>query len=90
MFGQAAGLCLLALWTDAYLSAMVLGIVFATLAQAAMGGAMNRHSTTGVALGLGAFSGVIIALSGYLSSPERIGTEGFGIFCLHSYRNGVD
>ncbi len=85
MFGQAAGLSLLTLWTQSYLFGMVMGVVFATVAQAVANRALDWRAAVAGLLGVAAFSGGSIAFSGHLSSSGALADKGFGYFSM----NGV-
>ena len=84
VFGQAAGVSLLALWTHAYLFVMILGIVFATVAQATMNGALNWRAALAITMGVAGVSGFVGALSGYLASRGSVSAEGFGYYSLNA------
>ena len=82
-FSQAAGLSLLTLWTQSYLFVMVIGIVFATVAQAVTNRALDWRAAVAGLLSVAAFSGGVVALSGHLASSGALASEGFGFFSMN-------
>ena len=83
LFRQAAALSLLALWTQVYFLAMVMGIVFATIAQSVANGALKLRSAAAVLLANAALLGGVMVLSGHLPSRESLGAYGFGFFSMN-------
>ncbi|HBK04834.1 MAG TPA: hypothetical protein DDZ81_03100 [Acetobacteraceae bacterium] len=80
LFAQATALSVLALWSHAYLFAMVVSIVLATIAQAAAGGSLRWRQAAGILAGLIVILGGLIHLSGYLQSRGELGTGASGPF----------
>ena len=80
LFVLAGGLSALALWTHAYIFAMVLSIVLATLAQAVTTRSLRWDKAAGIAGSLIVILGGMIALSGYLHSRGALGTGAAGPF----------
>lgn len=80
LFALAAGLSVLALWTHAYLFAMVVMIVLATIAQTVASQSLRWPQAAGILSGLGVILGGMIYLSGYLQSRGALGTGAAGPF----------
>jgi Family of unknown function (DUF6311) len=83
MFSQGGALSLLALWTQAYLFVMVMGIVLATIAQAVTNRTLKWRDAVAVLFGVAALAAVAIALSGYLSPHGDLAAEGFGFYSMN-------
>ncbi len=80
MFVLASGLSVLALWTHAYIFAMVVSIVLATLAQAVTTRSLRGDKAAAIAGGLLIILGGMIDLSGYLNARGALGTGAAGPF----------
>jgi Family of unknown function (DUF6311) len=83
MFAQAGGLSLLALWTHTYIFVMVMDVVLATIAQAVTNRSLEWRNAFAVLFGVAALLGVVIALSGYLSTRGDLAAEGFGYYSMN-------
>ena len=83
LFLEGAGLTWMALWTHAYLFAMVGAIVFATIGQAFTNRTLNWKVALAVSAGLLATVGGVIALSGYLQSRGSLSAKGVGLFSMN-------
>ena len=75
----AVPLCALALWTHAYLFAMVAAIVAAAIAQALLDRRLRPARGLCLAAALGALLGAQLTLSGYLAKAGALSAPGFGI-----------
>jgi hypothetical protein len=82
-FGWAAGLSLLAFGTHAYLFAMVMGVVLATIAQAVTNRALTWREAIAALLGLAALVAILVALSGALSPHGNLAAGGFGYYSMN-------
>ncbi len=75
----AVPLCALALWTHAYLFAMVAMVVAAAIAQALLDRRLRPVPGLCLVAGLGVLLGAQMALSGYLANAGPLSARGFGI-----------
>ena len=75
----AAPLCALALWTHAYLFAMVATIVAAAIAQAVLDRRLRPVPGLCLVTSLGALLGGQLTLSGYLAKAGALSASGFGV-----------
>ncbi len=75
----AAPLCVLALWTHAYLFAMVSAVVAAAVAQAVLDRRLAPARALALVAALGVLLGGQLTLSGYLSGDGALSAPGFGI-----------
>jgi hypothetical protein len=73
LFARATGVTVLALWTHAYIFAMVVPIVGATIAQAVFNRTLRWRAAAAVLAGLAVVLGAVIALSGDLQSRGALG-----------------
>ncbi len=74
-----APLCALALWTHAYLFAMVAAVAAAAIAQAVLDRRLRPAQGLGLAAGLAALLGAQLVLSGYLAAAGALSAIGFGL-----------
>ncbi len=74
-----APLCVLALWTHAYLFAMVAAVVGAAIAQAVLDRRLRPVPGLGLVATLGVLLGGQTTLSGYLAGNGALSAQGFGI-----------
>ncbi len=74
-----APLCALALWTHAYLFAMVAAVSAAAIAQAVLDRRLRPARGLGLSAALAALLGTQLALSGYLSAAGALSAPGFGL-----------
>ena len=82
-FGEACALSLMALWTQAYLFAMVTGIILATIAQALSNCTLEWRDAVAGLFGVAALISAAIALSGYLSPHGDLAANGFGYYSMN-------
>lgn len=75
----AVPLCVLAMWTHAYLFVMVVVIVAAAIAQALLDHRLRPASGFCLTAGLGVLLAAQLILSGYLAAPGALSAPGFGI-----------
>jgi len=75
----AAPLCVLALWTHAYLFAMVAAVVGAAIAQALLDRRLGPAPGLGLVTALCVLLGGQMVLSGYLAAAGPLSAPGFGI-----------
>ena len=75
----AVPLCVLAMWTHAYLFAMVVVIVAAAIVQAMLDRRLRPASGLCLVASLGLLLGTQLILSGYLAAAGALSAAGFGI-----------
>jgi Family of unknown function (DUF6311) len=79
----SALLCLLALWTNAYLFVMVSGIVGAAIGQALLDRSLCPRIGLGLITTLAAVILGAMLLSGYFSGKHSLSDMGFGLFSMN-------
>ncbi len=79
----SASLCVLALWTHAYIFAMVTALVVAAIAQTTINRQLRATAGLTVLAVLAAVIAATIALSGHLSNPGSTAAQGYGFFSLN-------
>ena len=82
-FIASALLCLLALWTNAYLFVMVSGIVGAAIGQALLDRSLCPRIGLGLITTLAAVILGAMLLSGYFSGKHSLSDMGFGLFSMN-------
>lgn len=82
-FVLAALLCLLSLWTHAYLFAMVSALVFAGILQAMLDRSLGLLAGSLILAGLVIFLAAVVLLSGHLTGAQSLSDAGFGYYSLN-------